>query len=93
MNLSFIPFQHIAQAFPTRPSLVVLGCKFSLAVLDALAVFVKFTISSQEMPAANIFAVQALEKEGGGGIVVFFFEKAVGILFCKRKEGGKYLDV
>lgn len=46
----------------------------------------KFTISSQEMPAANIFAVQALEK-GGGGIVVFFFEKAVGILFCKRKEG------
>lgn len=53
----------------------------------------KFTISSQEMPAANIFAVQALEKEGGGGIVVFFFEKAVGILFCKRKEGGKYLDV
>lgn len=47
----------------------------------------KFTISSQEMPAANIFAVQALEKEGGGGIVVFFFKNAVGILFCKRKEG------
>lgn len=46
----------------------------------------KFTISSQEMPAANIFAVQALEKAGGGGIVVFFFFLKRLSAFCFARE-------
>lgn len=51
----------------------------------------KFTISSQEMPAANIFAVQALEKEGGGGIVVFFLKRLSAFCFARERRGENIL--